>query len=879
MDNQNFLNEEWFVAPKTMHLSIMESKLSGSPAIRGVRLMTMDTLLATLFPVINENSKLFTSAYSIIQEKRKDCIVLSETICYPEFTRQVIDFVIFAHQNDMDFAMLPKETPKEKDLAICIEAIEPLYRFHNTLRQLTSSPYTFEHVTIYPFYMQPHHHKIVDLLVERGARKIEHNAVNPISFQYHQALNTRQEAEAVAQWLCQNPFERVGIIHCDPMGTKVLTSVLDRYHIPYQQTHQRITPALNFRFLALLKLLRQKTSEALIESLTHGVFECSYRQSLIDYIQHFDLTFNEFLLPFSHVKTVCDQGLAYIDKRNQAALLQLEHQAAISQSEILSDIQTLIQSSDPIVAAFDHFAKNFASLNTSEKAGLLAIKDIIESCLLEINDYTDIVLPYLIEQITVSDSDEIAPVIITDLRNSELPPCDHVIILGVNQRNYPGFSPKSGLFDEGYLQKTTLPSLKDRLNLHMKYVESLFTRYPHLICSYASGNYEGKSVSSAYQLDVFSRNLGVSCTMWPLVTHGKTVLRQYRLKPELSSDLFFKENTLKGSVSSFERFFQCPYQYYFQYGLKINKLQTFELNNAFVGTIQHAVFEKLANAHPKNYPNTSKSDLTELLNDCFKDLRLLYPKLNKQWDMVQTRMTENLMMTFERLQPMEQDTDFEVKYQEHKFAYTWPTRHDISIALNGIIDRIDMTPTTYRIVDYKSSAKKLKKDKVMGGLQLQLLTYLIITSKMFRKTPVGAFYLSMRNLDVSIPRYKFVRNEAIPFDGELSMAQLNKNHKMTGWFVVDRADLFRSRDFVQGLKNDNYVDVRYKFELQKIEALFSDIYSYLVSELSAGNIQRRPTENACKYCDYASACWYKGRVEDPLKISDIKIGYDKEGQA
>jgi ATP-dependent helicase/DNAse subunit B len=367
--------------------------------------------------------------------------------------------------------------------------------------------------------------------------------------------------------------------------------------------------------------------------------------------------------------------------------------------------------------------------------------------------------------------------------------------------------------------------------------------------------------------------------MWPLIHHGKSVSRTYQLDPSLSSSLFFNEGKLGGSVSSFERFFQCPYQYYFQYGLKLNKLQSFELNSAFVGTIQHAVFENLAKVNPKEYPKTSKEELSSMLDHCFKDLHLLYPKSIKQWDVVQQRMLENLLVTFERLNPMEEDTDFVIQHQEYKFSYVWPTQHDIAIALNGIIDRIDMTPTTFRIVDYKSSAKKLKKDKVLGGLQLQLLTYLIITSKLFTKTPVGAFYLSMRNLDVPVMRYKIVKKEVIDFDAEQCDAQIIKKHRLTGWFVVDKAEMFKSKSYVQGLNNDNNIGSLYKFDLLKIEKLFTEIYSYLVNELTQGKIQRRPTESACAYCDYASICWYKGKVEEPLVIVDIDISLSKEEEA
>lgn len=880
MDNQNFLNEEWIVAPKTLHLSIMESQLSDNPAIRGVRLMTLDTLLATLFPVINENSKLFTSAYSIIQEKRKDCIVLKETISYPEFTKQVIDFVIYAMRNDMDFDLLPKDNPKEKDLALCIEAIKPMFLSHNILKQLRLSSMTFHHLTIYPFYAQPHEHKIIDLLVSRGAKKVSIKSCHLENFTYFQALNPRQEAEAVAQWLCNRSFNRIGIIQCEPTGMNVLTSVFDRYRIPYQQVRRHTTPNLIYRFLALIKLMTDRSSKSLIEALTHGAFSCVNRQSLIDYIQHFDLSIEEVLQPFNHVKAVCESGqLQYIDKRNQSALRKMEYEANVSQGEILADLINFIASATPYLTAFEHFAKDFSKLCENDKQALLSIKDILEQCLVENHNATDAVIEYLIENISISTSDESASVILTDLRSIELPPCDTVIILGMNQRNFPGFSAKSGLFDEEYYEKTPLPTLKQRLEIHMNYVESVFTRFENLICSYASGNYEGKAVSPAYQVEVFTKNQNVTSAMWPLIHHGKSMTRVYELDPDLSSSLFFNEGKLGGSVSSFERFFQCPYQYYFQYGLKLSKLQSFELNSAFIGTIQHAVFENLAKINPKEYPKTSKEELSSMLDDCFKDLHLLYPKSIKEWNVVQSRMLENLMVTFERLNPMEDDTGFKIEHQEFKFSYSWPTHHDISIALNGIIDRIDMTQTAFRIVDYKSSAKRLKKDKVLGGLQLQLLTYLIITSKLFHKTPVGAFYLSMRNLDVSVPRFKIVKKEVIDFDAELCDELIIKKHKMTGWFTVDKAEMFKSKSFVLGLNKDSIVGRLYKFDLLKIEELFTEIYSYLVSELSKGKIQRRPTESACAYCDYASICWYKGKVEDPLVIADIEISLIKEEEA
>ena len=137
----------------------------------------------------------------------------------------------------------------------------------------------------------------------------------------------------------------------------------------------------------------------------------------------------------------------------------------------------------------------------------------------------------------------------------------------------------------------------------------------------------------------------------------------------------------------------------------------------------------------------------------------------------------------------------------------------------------------------------------------------------------------MRNLDVSVPRYKIIKKEVIDVDADQYDELIIKKHKLTGWFVVDKAEMFKSKSFVMGLNNDNKVGSLYMFDLTKIEELFTEIYSYLVSELSNGSVQRRPTESACTYCDYASICWYKGKVEDPLVISDIEISMGKGEEA
>lgn len=67
-----------------------------------------------------------------------------------------------------------------------------------------------------------------------------------------------------------------------------------------------------------------------------------------------------------------------------------------------------------------------------------------------------------------------------------------------------------------------------------------------------------------------------------------------------------------------------------------------------------------------------------------------------------------------------------------------------------LFDRIDTCLNDLRILDYKSSAKTLSEARVKAGLQLQLLTYLIIAVRKLGLQPAGAYYCSLKNETISV---------------------------------------------------------------------------------------------------------------------------------
>ena len=107
--------------------------------------------------------------------------------------------------------------------------------------------------------------------------------------------------------------------------------------------------------------------------------------------------------------------------------------------------------------------------------------------------------------------------------------------------------------------------------------------------------------------------------------------------------------------------------------------------------------------------------------------------------------------------------------------------------LIGKIDRVDFLnfrDSMYiRVVDYKSSGKDLKIDKIKEGLSLQLITYMMAfmdnveKNEKIKVNPAAMVYFNLSDRLVSLSEY-YTDNEKIK-------AEIMKRLKMNGLFLSD----------------------------------------------------------------------------------------------
>ena len=179
-----------------------------------------------------------------------------------------------------------------------------------------------------------------------------------------------------------------------------------------------------------------------------------------------------------------------------------------------------------------------------------------------------------------------------------------------------------------------------------------------------------------------------------------------------------------------------------------------------------------------------------------------------------------------------------------------------------------------RVVDYKSSLHTLSETKLKAGLQLQLLTYLIMAEKSEKKTPVGAYYFSFKGDSLSVPAAKASAKAVTDTDWseEAEQERILSLHQLKGWTFEDR--------FTELDQGEKFISPRtiYDYDLAK-ECILS-LYEYFRSSLLSGEISLDPVEGACTFCDFRSICRYHGETRKavPVVMGDTPLKKEKEGK-
>lgn len=345
-------------------------------------------------------------------------------------------------------------------------------------------------------------------------------------------------------------------------------------------------------------------------------------------------------------------------------------------------------------------------------------------------------------------------------------------------------------------------------------------------------------------------------------------------------------NTLTTSISKMERFQNCPFSYYLQYGLRLKEKEMLRIETFDTGSFMHEIidlfFERV---------NEKKIPLPELLENQEEIQKLVEEIVNeilagqKKYRFQETASVKILVRRLKRIVSKALvymieslvHSDFEIQGTEVSFGQKsdYPPmvitlENGKRIEITGKIDRIDTAKgekgTYVRIIDYKSSAKNIDLNEVYAGLQIQLLTYLDVACEEKDLLPAGILYFSL--LEQMVKADQKISEEEIE-------KQIRANFKMKGLILADvqviqmhdheikegkTSQIIPAAITTSGGINQQRTNGVKEEEFGILQRYIQKTIKDIAKEILTGKIEIQPYQKEgkkpCDYCAYHSICGF-----------------------
>lgn len=351
---------------------------------------------------------------------------------------------------------------------------------------------------------------------------------------------------------------------------------------------------------------------------------------------------------------------------------------------------------------------------------------------------------------------------------------------------------------------------------------------------------------------------------------------------------------LRLSASRIDKFANCRFAYFMQYGLKAKKREPAGFAPPEMGTFMHYILEHVAGdvmslGGFKKVDDHKLRELTdkyiseyvhEKLND-FKEksprFEYLFRRLTKDVRAVVSDMANELRVSdFEPL-------SFELDFGKSDIIPPYSLGDgEENLVLTGIADRVDgwvhEGKLYVRVMDYKTGKKKFSLPDVWCGMGLQMLLYLFSLGEnghlLYGKeiVPAGVMYIPARDVMLS---------ETSDLSDEKIAEKRAKEVRRSGLLLEDY-DVLKA---MEAGETPKYIPVTFKEGIPSGASLASaERFGLLAKhinktlrdmarELHQGSIAADPffrsqKENACTQCDYFAACHFvNGENGEHMRVS------------
>ena len=401
------------------------------------------------------------------------------------------------------------------------------------------------------------------------------------------------------------------------------------------------------------------------------------------------------------------------------------------------------------------------------------------------------------------------------------------------------------------------------------------------------------------------------------------------LTEEVATALY-GENFL-ASVSRIERFYSCPYSHFASYGLKLQertefKLETFAMGDLFHEAIRTILSEKEPTIALNTYVNCYKkaNDTISKLVDYFSYSIL---KSSHRFEYIKTKLVKIVARTVYALMNQSELSKFKAIAHEKPFgkrddknteqddnnpldALEIELDHNRKMYVRGQIDRIDAYKDAenlyLRVIDYKSSGRKLDFTEVYNGISLQLLTYLDVAMK---NIPIiareGKFIQDLSELENIIVQaagmfYLHVHNPLIPTEDYEEQDRVEnlrqEKYKLSGYMLKDVEIAQLMDQSLEPNKTSIIVPAAFKSsedpefnnrsskvieqgQMENLQEFVHYKFRQAGNKIYEGNTEIKPyslgDQKACTFCSYKAVCQFD-QAETGNSFNEIKKQPEQE---
>ena len=335
---------------------------------------------------------------------------------------------------------------------------------------------------------------------------------------------------------------------------------------------------------------------------------------------------------------------------------------------------------------------------------------------------------------------------------------------------------------------------------------------------------------------------------------------------------------LQLSASQIDRQAECRLSYFLKYGLRAKEQKEATVDPAEFGTYVHAVLEKTARRVLElgGFPKVSLAQTQEIAKQYSDEYAAEHFSQLESERLVYLfrRNAQELRFVVRELWEELQNSQFQPAGFEVNFgsAGGLPPIHihgsTMNAILRGFVDRVDTWKQHgndyYRVVDYKTGRKDFDYCDVFNGVGLQLLLYLFALQESGEDVvgenpiPAGVQYFPAR-----VP---YVTTDGRMTEEELEKARL-KDLKRKGLLLSD-SEVLQAMEpgespqrLCYSIKKDGTLagDLADREQLRLLRAYLQHILGAMVDDIASGNVDPNPytrgtSHSACAYCPYGAVC-------------------------